>query len=157
MLLAILLAPQAPAAEVITAEQIQQVINATDAAAKNRNANDIGIYLSDNFEKIIEFPYEKWMAKVRLDKDKYLELIDEGWETIEEYNYQREDTVIHVMPDGSSGQSYSTITENVTQDGEKMVSKFREHALYMLENGRPVITQISGHTLLGDTMPAPGQ
>jgi hypothetical protein len=38
-----------------------------------------------------------------------------------------------------------------------MVSKYREHALYALENGKPVITQISGHTLLGDTMREPGE
>jgi len=34
-----------------------------------------------------------------------------------------------------------------------MISKFREYATYELENGRPVITQVSGHTLLGDTTP----
>jgi hypothetical protein len=156
-LIFILLVPRALAADSITAEQIQQVINATDAAARNRNAAGIGVYLSNDFEKIIEFPYEKWMAKVRLDKDKYLELIDGGWETTEEYDYQRDDTVIHIMPDGLSGQSYSTVIENITQDGDKMISKFREHALYALENGRPVITQISGHTLLGDTTPVPGE
>ena len=34
-----------------------------------------------------------------------------------------------------------------------MTSKFREYATYELENGRAVITQVSGHTLLGDTTP----
>lgn len=155
-LISIFLATRVLAADSISAEQIQQVINATDAAARNRDAAGIGMYLGNNFEKVIEFPYEKWMAKVRLNKDDYLALIEDGWVTIEAYDYQREDTVIHVMPDGLSGQSYSTVTENVTQDNEKMVSRFREHAVYALENGKPVITQISGHTLLGDTMPAPG-
>jgi len=61
------------------------------------------------------------------------------------------------MPDGSSGQSYSTITETLSIEGTRMVSKYREHALYALENGRPVITQISGHTLVGDTMRKPGE
>ncbi len=57
------------------------------------------------------------------------------------------------MPDGQSGLSYSTITENLVQNGTKMTSLFREYATYELENGRPVITQISGHTLVGDTTP----
>ena len=57
------------------------------------------------------------------------------------------------MPAGLSGQSHSTITENTIQDGEKITSKFREYATYTLENGRPVITRVSGHTLLGDTTP----
>ncbi|MEN8206805.1 MAG: DUF4440 domain-containing protein [Pseudomonadota bacterium] len=141
------------AADRITDEQIQQVINATDAAAANRDAAGIGEYLSDSFEKTIEFRYRKWVAKVKVHKDKYLELIDEGWVNSVEYDYQRDDTKIHIMPDGLSGLSHSTITENIVQDGEKMTSRYREYATYELENGRPVITRVSGHTLLGDTTP----
>jgi len=93
------------------------------------------------------------MAKVTVRKDQYLELIDEGWESSGAYYYQRDDTEIHIKPDGLSGLSYSTITEHLVQDGEEMTSKFREYATYELENGRPVITRVSGHTLLGDTTP----
>jgi len=152
-MVSILLSLPAQAAEWITNEQIQEVIDATDAAAINRDTTGIGEYLSDSFEKIIEFPYKKWMAKVKLYKDDYLELIDEGWANIVEYDYQRNGTEIHIMPDGLSGQSHSTVTENIVLDGKKMTSKFREYATYELENGRPVITRVSGHTLLGDTMP----
>ncbi len=149
----LLLSLPTQAAERITNEHIQQVIDATDAAAINRDTAAIGEYLSDSFEKIIEFPYKKWMAKVKLYKDDYLELIDEGWANLVEYDYQRKDTEIHIMPDGLSGLSHSTVTENIVQDGKKMTSKFREYATYELENGRPVITRVSGHPLLGDTMP----
>jgi len=155
--ISVLLSLQVLAADKMTEGQIQQVIDATDAAARNRDAETIGMYLGETFEKIIEFPHDKWMAKVRLDKAKYLDLIDEGWEDTEEYDYQRANTVIHILPDAVSGQSYSTITETLSLDGTRMVSKFREYALYTLENGKPVITQISGHTLIGDTMPEPGQ
>jgi len=141
------------AADRITDEQIQQVIDATDVASMNRDAAGIGEHLSDTFVKTLEFRYKKWMAKVKVRKDKYLALIHEGWADSGTYYYQRDDTEIHIMPDGLSGESQSTITENIVQDGEKMTSKFREYATYELENGRPVITRVSGHTLLGDTMP----
>ena len=149
----ILLSLPAQAADGITSEQIQQVINATDAAAMNRDAGEISEYLSDSFKKILEFRYKKWMAKVTVRKDKYLALIDEGWASSGNYYYQRDDTEIHIMPDGLSGLSHSTITENTVQDGVEMTSKFREYATYELEDGRPVITRVSGHTLLGDTTP----
>ncbi len=149
----ILLSLQAQAADRITDEQIQQVINATDAAAMNRDSAGIGEYLSDSFRKIIEFRHKKWMAKVKVRKDQYLEIIDEGWANSGEYDYQRDDIEIHISPDGLSGLSHSTVTENVVLDGEKMTSKFREYATYELENGRTVITRVSGHTLLGDTTP----
>jgi hypothetical protein len=149
----LLLALPVQAAEPITEEQIRQVIVATDAAAMNHDTAGIGAYLSESFEKVIEFQYEKWMAKVKLDKAEYLELIDGGWETLGAYDYRRSDTEIHIMQDGQSGMSYSTITEYMIQDGAEMTSKFREYATYRLENGRPVITRISGHTLIGDTTP----
>ena len=155
--LTLLLSFQAQAADPITSEHIHQVIDMTDAATKNRDTVGIGEYLSEAFERVIEFTHKKYIAKVRIDKKKYLELVEEGWPTLEEYDYQRTDTSILILPDGSSGQSYSTITETLSMGGTRMVSKFREHALYTLENGKPVITQISGHALLGDTMRAPGQ
>jgi hypothetical protein len=155
--LTVLLSFQAQAADNITRELIQQVMDVTDAAARNRDTAGIGEYLSEDFERIIEFIHDKYMAKVRVDKKKYLELIDEGWPTLDEYDYQRADTVIYVSSDGSGGQSYSTIIETLSLEGTSMVSKFREYAQYTLENGKPVITEISGHTLLGDTMRKPGQ
>ena len=153
IVLSVLLSHPAQAAERITSEQIRQVIDATDAAAMNRDTAGIGVYLSDSFEKTIEFPYKKWMAKVKLSKEDYLTLIDEGWTNTGEYDYQRNNTEIHISPDGLSGLSHSTVTENIIQDGEKMTSKFREYATYELENGSPFITRVSGHTLLGDTTP----
>lgn len=157
ILVSALLAFQSQAAELITEQQIRQVINATDAAARDRDAEIIGKYLSDAFVRIIEVPHDKWLAKVKLNKSDYLELIDDGWASAEDYDYRRDHTVIHVMPDGLSGQSYSTLTENVIQDGARLISRFREYAYYRIENGRPVITRISGHTLVGDTTPASGQ
>ena len=155
--LTLMLSFQILAADTITREHIQQVIDVTDTATRNRDTAGIGQYLSETFERIIEFTHDKYIARLSVDKKKYLELIDEGWPTLEEYDYQRDNTAIHIMPNGSSGQSYSTITETLSLDGTKMVSKFREHTLYTLENGQPVITEISGHTLIGDTMREPLQ
>ena len=156
--LTVLLSFQVQAADPITREHIQQVVDMTDVATMNRDTAGIGEFIRETLMRIIEFIYdEKYIAKMRVDKKKYLDIIDEGWPTLEEYEYRRDNTVIQVMPDGLSGQSYSTITETLSIEGTRMVSKYREHALYALENGKPVITQISGHTLLGDTMRKPGE
>lgn len=151
--ISVLLSLPALAEDRITREQIQQVIKATDTAALDRDAAGIAMHLGVAFERTIEFVYQDLMAKVRLDRDEYLAMIDEGWQGISDYDYQRADTAIHISPDGLSGMSYSTVTENMVQDGVKMTSRFREHATYALENGRPVITRVGGHTLLGDTTP----
>jgi hypothetical protein len=151
--LLVLLSFTAHAADQITLEQIKQVISATDTAAMEHNTAAIGTYLGISFERTIEFPHEDQMAKVRLNKIEYLQLVDEGWSRISYYDHQRDNLKIHIMPDGLSGKSHSTITEDIVIDGVKMNSRFREYAIYQLESGRPVITQVSGHTLLGDTTP----
>ena len=151
--LLVLLSFTAHAADQITREQIKQVISATDTEAMDHNTAAIGAYLGNSFERIIEFPHEHQMAKVQLNKIEYLQLVDEGWSRIAYYDQQRDNLEIHIMPDGLSGKSHSTITENIVIDGVKMTSRFREYSTYQLENGRPVITQVSGHTLLGDTTP----
>ncbi|MDH3981117.1 MAG: hypothetical protein OEU91_11470 [Gammaproteobacteria bacterium] len=153
-LICLLLSLPVQAADRMTEEQIRQVIRATDLAAMNRDTLAIGMYLADSFEKVIEFVYkQKWLAKVRLDKAEYMELIDKGWANVEAYDYQRNDTVIHLKPDGLSGESHSTITENFVQDGVEITSRFRESSTYTMDKGWPVITNISGHTLVGDTTP----
>ena len=154
MVAAILLLPlSAIAEEQMTAEQIRQVIAVTDAAAKNRDAETIGKYLSERFAKNIEVPVNRVVATVRLNKQQYLDMIESGWEKLESYDYRREDLNISIAADGRSGESRSSIAETVVMDGREMVSKVREYARYELEQGRVVITTIEGITLVGDTMP----
>lgn len=149
----LLLPLAARAGDRITLQDIQQVIAATDTAARNRDAAHIGQYLSSSFGKVLEFTYKKYLAKVRIDRAKYLKLIDKGWSQVESYNYQRYDTEIHLLPDGKHGESYSTITEHSVLHGKKMTSKVREYATYGLEHGKPVITEINTITLVGDSSP----
>ena len=122
-----------------------------------RDTQGIGKYLSKHFEKKVEVPYQGGSASVTIDKNAYLDLIDQGWENMQKYSYQREGTVIHIAADGLSGESSSTIIENVVIDGETKVSKVREYAHYALEDGKVVITATGGHPLVGDTMPEASQ
>jgi hypothetical protein len=141
------------AAEPITDEQIRLVIKETDAAANKRDVQGIGDYLARDFYKYIEMQSDGFAETARIDREQYLALIAKGWNTIDNYSYERLDLVINIAPDGLSGQSNSTVVETLTVDGKEMVSKVREYAYYMLEEGRPVIFNIESHTLVGDTTP----
>ena len=141
--------------EQITTDQIRKIITETDAAAEHRDVSGIGKYLSDRFLKNIQVPAEKWLASVKIDKDQYLAMIAQGWDTVDEYSYERENTVIIIAPDGSSGESHSTLTQTVIINGKKTVSKIKEYAHYELEDGRPMITTIEGQMLNAETTPEP--
>jgi hypothetical protein len=138
----------------ITTDDINAVIAATDKASINQDTEEIGRYLGKEFYKYIDVHAGAVPATVRIDKEQYLEMIENGWKTIDRYSYDRLDTVIHVDSDGMNAESYSTIVETVTMmDGQEMTSKVREYATYSLENDRPVIVRIESHTLVGDTTP----
>ena len=141
------------AADEITTEQIREVIQATDTAAENRDAQGIAVYLGEGFFKNIEVPLEDVPLVARINKAQYLELIEKGWEAVEQYSYRRQDIVINVARDGSSGESNSTIIETMRTEGEDVTSKVREYARYEMENGQPVIVNIESMTLVGDTTP----
>jgi hypothetical protein len=141
------------AADKITTEQIREVIQATDTAAENRDAQGIGAYLAEGFFKNIEVPLEDTTLVSRINKVQYLELIEKGWQSVEQYSYLRKDVVINVARDGSSGKSSSTIIETIRTEGKDVTSKVREYARYEMENGQPVIINIESMTLVGDTTP----
>jgi hypothetical protein len=139
----------------ITADHVRQVIAATDLASKNHDVGEIGRYLGKGFFKYIDVPGNDLPVTARIDKGQYLEMIKQGWNTLdlEGYSYQRTDIVINVALDGASAESNSTIRETVSTNGQDMVSKVREYARYKMEDGRPVIVKIETHTLVGDTTP----
>ncbi len=143
------------ATDQITKADVEHVIEKTDIASQKRDVNGISKYLGDSFAKYIELPMEKWDSAFRVDKDKFLSMIDIGWKSSKTYSYERTDTVIHVAADGQSADSNSTITEVMFVANKKIVSKVREYAHYELEDGRTVITTIEGHKLVGDTTPDP--
>ena len=139
----------------ITADHVRQVIAATDLASENHDVDEIGRYLGKSFFKYIDVPGGELPITARIDKGQYLEMIKQGWNTLdpEGYSYQRTDIVINVALDGASAESNSTIRETVSTNGQDMVSKVREYARYKMEHGRPVIVRIETHTLVGDTTP----
>lgn len=143
----------AAAADRITKSQIMELIDAADRAAENKDAQTIGTYLGSEFYHYVDVPAAEPPITVRVDKEHYLEFIEDGWKEVESYSYERKDLVVNVAKDGQTAESFSTILETLTKDGKPMVSKVREYATYILENGRPVIVRIEGHTLVGDTMP----
>ena len=154
LLLSIALASfSALAGEIITTEQIREVIQATDKAAVNRDAQGVGAYLGEGFFKNIEVPLEGMPLVSRINKVQYLELIEKGWQSVEQYSYLRKDVVINVAHDGSSGESNSTIIETIRTEDKDVTSKVREYARYEMENGQPVIVNIESMTLVGDTTP----
>ena len=113
----------------MTPEMIRQVIAATDIAAKQRDTKAIGTHLGKNFFKYIELPYDDDVPlAAELNKDQYLERIDQGWGKLEAYQYVREGVVINISLDGQTAESFSTITETFKVDGQEMVSKVREYA-----------------------------
>ena len=151
--IALLFSTQVFADQKMTADMVRQVIEATDVAAKQRDTQAIGVHLGSDFFKYIDLPYDEVPLAVEMNRQQYLDHIDQGWGKLEAYQYVREGVVINIAPDGRSAESFSTITETFKVDGEEMISKVREYASFVFENGQPVIVRVEGIVLTGDTTP----
>jgi hypothetical protein len=150
---ALLFGSQAGAATQLTVEEVRQVMEATDVAAGHHDTQAIGAHLGQKFFKYIDIPSGEEPATAKINREQYLQIIEQGWNKVQNYAYQRKDVVINVTPDGSAAESFSTVIETFTVDGKDMVSKVREYASYALENGRAVIVNIDSQSLVGDTTP----
>ena len=151
--IALLFSTQVFADQKMTADMVRQVIEATDVAATQRDTQAIGVHLGSDFFKYIDLPYDDVPLAVELNREQYLEHIDQGWGKLEAYQYVREGVVINIGRDGRSAESFSTITETFKIDDQEMVSKVREYASFVFENGQPVIVRVEGIVLTGDTTP----
>lgn len=151
--IALLFSTQVFSEQRMTADMIRQVIEVTDLAAKQRDTQAIGAHLGSEFFKYIDLPYDDVPLAVELNKEQYLEQIDQGWAKLETYEYVRQNIVINISRDGQSAESFSTVTETFRVDGQKFVSMVREYATFVFENGQPVIVRVESITLTGDTTP----
>jgi len=151
--IALLFSTQVFADQMMTADMVRQVIEATDVAAKQRDTQAIGVHLGSDFFKYIDLPYDDVPLAIEMNKQQYLEHIDQGWGKLEAYQYVRQGIVINIARDGQSAESFSTITETFKVDGKEMISKVREYASFVFENGQPIIVRVEGIVLTGDTTP----
>ena len=151
--IALLFSTQVFSEQRMTADMIRQVIEVTDLAAKQRDTQAIGAHLGSKFFKYIDLPYDDVPLAVELNKEQYLEQIDQGWAKLETYEYVRQNIVINISRDGQSAESFSTVTETFRVDGQEFVSKVREYASFVFENEQPVIVRVESITLTGDTTP----
>ncbi|MFC1774614.1 hypothetical protein ACFL3A_14925 [Pseudomonadota bacterium] len=151
--IALLFSTQVFADQMMTADMVRQVIEATDVAAKQRDTQAIGVHLGSDFFKYIDLPYDDVPLAIEMNKQQYLEHIDQGWGKLEAYQYVRQGIVINIARDGQSAESFSTITETFKVDGKEMISKVREYASFVFENGQPIIIRVEGIVLTGDTTP----
>ncbi len=153
IVVALLVSTQVLSDQRMTADMVRQVIEKTDLAAIQRDTQAIGVHLGSDFFKYIDLPYDDVPLAIELNKEQYLEQIDQGWGKLEAYQYVRRNVVINVARDGQSAESFSTVTETFRVNGQEMVSEVREYASFVFENGQPVIVRVEGITLTGDTTP----
>lgn len=151
-LMALIVSPICFSNEVITKKLVEEVINITDKASIEKNADVIAKHLSSEFNKVIEISSGGQLTvTVPLNKNQYIEMITEGWKKIENYSYIRDDVTIEILNEGTAAKSNSTLIEKFAVDGKDVVSKIREYAYYATEDGHIVITKIESITLVGDT------
>jgi ketosteroid isomerase-like protein len=130
---------------VMTKQEVAAVLAEIDAAVKRK---DVGAMLK-HFSKDarIKVNVEDPDATIRgmvFTREQYRDYFQGAFNLIDEYQYDRRDTVINLAPDGQSAIVADQVFEEVKTGGETINSVTVETATLKMEDGRVVITSLEG-------------
>lgn len=149
LLAALLLAATAAHAEdTLTEKKITAMTDAIEAAARRQDAGAIVRHFAPGATIQIVMPPNAGGQTLTLSVKQYEQMLREGWAQYSQSNYQVEDAVIEISPDGQTARLTNTTIEAIQMQGRTLSTRTREDLSVALVNGRPVITKSVGRVMM---------
>lgn len=135
--------------------QLQELLAQIDAAAETRDASKVSHLLSDEVSVVIEMPTPQGNMRLDLNKQQYLEMLQQGWNAVgPSYKYTRLTT--DMESDGKRAQVVSIVREEFQMAGQVVSSDTLETTDFAVENGRLVAVKVVGQVhVQGQPIPKP--
>jgi ketosteroid isomerase-like protein len=145
-----LIALPSAAADVLTTERVEALLDAIDQASETRDVDALLMHMADNAEIHLKMPASEG-GDTRMSKKEYAAMTRMTFAMASDYSYRREDTHIDIAADGQSATVTDTTIERVVIMGQTINARAREEATIELIDGKPMIVR-----LVGDGNPQPG-
>ncbi|MEW6323867.1 MAG: nuclear transport factor 2 family protein [Nitrospirota bacterium] len=143
----LLTAPAASAQSPITEPQVQALLQTLDQAAQSLDTDALMTHFADDAVVTLVVPGPDGHQTFRWDKEEYARQLDEGYQEIEEYRFERTDTAIQIAPDGRSARVTATMTETIRMRGQRIYAVTQDDARLELRQGRLMVTRLDGVVL----------
>lgn len=134
---------KAPVAlQVITEDDIREMIYDVEAANRNRDIEGIMRYLSPDVEITITLDTLFGPQKMQWTRTKYKIETKNAWANASSYTYKRQNDHIAVSDDGQSAHVETDIFEVITIQGKTIKQKTRENIDIEIIGGRLLVTKL---------------
>lgn len=141
---ALMLTTQAAGQAQITESRVKALLDTLDRAARSLDTTALIAHFSDDIVITLEAPGPEGPQRFRWNKQEYAKQLDEGYEDIEDYRFERTDTSIRIAPDGRTARVETRMTETIRMRGQRIFAVTRDKAQMELRDGRLVITRLDG-------------
>ena len=130
----------------LTESQVKQMLERIEVAVQNLDAAGIGRQLADDV--FIEVTVNaQWQSQViQLEKQQYLQLLQTGWASYEDYDYSQ--TINSIEVKGNKAYISSNSVETITMQGRTIEAGSKEDSVVELINGVPLVTEIKAVTAM---------
>lgn len=128
----------------ITKEDVMQVIAKIDSAIDSENAKALGNELSEDVDITLNFIEQGEEKVMKLSKEDYLLLLEQGWSQFSDYSYRRSDLKIDLQ--GAKAFVTATVHEKMIIQEQEYSGKSHEETTIELIDGEPRVTAVVGYS-----------
>lgn len=130
----------------LTESQVKQMLERIEVAVQHLDAAAIGRQLADNVVIEVTVNAQGQSQVIQLEKQQYLQLLQTGWASYEDYDYSQ--TINSIEVKGNKAYISSNSVETITMQGKTVEAGSREESVIELINGVPLVTEIRAVTAM---------
>ncbi|MEC8010108.1 MAG: nuclear transport factor 2 family protein [Pseudomonadota bacterium] len=130
----------------LTESQVRQILDRIEVAVQNLDAAGIGRQLADNVVIEVTVNAQGQSQVIQLEKQQYLQLLQTGWASYEDYDYSQ--TINSIVVKGNKAYISSNSVETMTMQGKTIEAGSKEASVIELINGVPLVTEIKAVTAM---------
>ena len=130
----------------LTESQVKQMLERIEVAVQNLDAAAIGRQLADDVFIEVTVNAQGQSQVIQLEKQQYLQLLQTGWASYEDYDYSQ--TINSIEVKGNKAYISSNSVETMTIQGKTVEAGSKEASVIELINGVPLVTEIKAVTAM---------
>ena len=121
---------------------VKELIAKIDKAVSSRNVSEMGRYLSEDAQIILNLEAGGETQSVTLTKSEYLDITRQGFAAVSDYTFRRSNEQITLS--GKSAKSSGDVIETFVMGGQRQTTRTKEVCTIELINGVLLITKLVG-------------
>lgn len=131
----------------ITEQQVTALLKTIDQEIVQQNNAGVLAHLAENVTIHLTMPGPKGPQTVTMNKAEYQSNLEQGAQSVSNYQYERKDTRIEISRDGRSARVTDKVYESVTLEGKTIHTVSRESTVFTLQSGQLLATSIDSEII----------